>query len=89
MISTVTFFAPSGEEVPYSTPSVEAVVVDVERHTAVRLGVVAPVLLAALSDRALQDRIGRAAAEDVRTRFCTDLIVSQYEQCYRDVLASK
>ena len=27
-LSTVTFFAPSGEEVPYSTPSVEAVVVD-------------------------------------------------------------
>ena len=45
--------------------------------------------VAVLSDRALQDRIGRAAAEDVRTRFCTDLIVSQYEQCYRDVLASK
>ena len=45
--------------------------------------------VAVLSDRALRDRIGQAAAEDVRTRFCTDLIVSQYEQCYRDVLASK
>jgi N-acetyl-alpha-D-glucosaminyl L-malate synthase BshA len=44
--------------------------------------------IAVLSDRALRERIGRAAAEDVRTRFCTDLIVSQYERCYRDVLGS-
>jgi len=43
--------------------------------------------VAVLSDPDLQERIGRAAAEDVRTRFCTDLIVSQYEQCYRDVLS--
>ena len=34
--------------------------------------------VAVLSDPDLQERIGRAAAEDVRTRFCTDLIVSQY-----------
>ena len=45
--------------------------------------------VAVLSDPDLQERIGRAAAEDVRTRFCTDLIVSQYEQCYRDVLESR
>ena len=45
--------------------------------------------IAVLSDPNLQERIGRAAAEDVRTRFCTDLIVSQYEQCYRDVLESR
>ena len=45
--------------------------------------------VAVLSDPALRERVGRAAAEEVRTRFCTDLIVSQYEQCYRDVLGSK
>jgi N-acetyl-alpha-D-glucosaminyl L-malate synthase BshA len=44
--------------------------------------------VAVLSDPELRGRVGRAAAEDVRTRFCTDLIVSQYEQCYRDVLGS-
>ena len=42
-----------------------------------------------LSDPALRERIGQAAADDVRTRFCTDLIVSQYEQCYREVLDSR
>jgi glycosyltransferase involved in cell wall biosynthesis len=42
--------------------------------------------VAVLSDPDLRERVGRAAAEDVRTRFCTDLIVSQYEQCYHDVL---
>jgi L-malate glycosyltransferase len=45
--------------------------------------------VAVLSDPDLRERIGRAAAEDVRTRFCTDLIVSQYERCYRDVLESR
>jgi len=45
--------------------------------------------VAVLSDRDLRERVGRAAAEDVRTRFCTDLIVSQYELCYRDVLESR
>ena len=45
--------------------------------------------IAVLSDPTLRERIGQAAAEDVRTRFCTDLIVSQYEQCYRDVLESQ
>jgi N-acetyl-alpha-D-glucosaminyl L-malate synthase BshA len=44
--------------------------------------------LAVLSDPDLRARIGRAAAADVRTRFCTERIVSQYEQCYRDVLAA-
>ena len=34
--------------------------------------------VAVLSDPELRERVGRAAAEDVRTRFCTDLIVSQY-----------
>ena len=42
--------------------------------------------VAVLSDPDLRERVGQAAAEDVRTRFCTDLIVSQYEQCYQDVL---
>jgi L-malate glycosyltransferase len=45
--------------------------------------------VAVLSDPDLRERIGRAAAADVRTRFCTGLIVSQYERCYRDVLGSK
>ena len=45
--------------------------------------------VAVLSAPDLRKRIGRAAAEDVRTRFCTDLIVSQYERCYRDVLESR
>jgi L-malate glycosyltransferase len=45
--------------------------------------------VAVLSNPDLHERIGRAAAEDVRTRFCTDLIVSQYEQCYHDVLESR
>jgi len=45
--------------------------------------------IALLADAELHARISRAAAEDVRTRFCTDLIVPQYEQCYRDLLASR
>jgi N-acetyl-alpha-D-glucosaminyl L-malate synthase BshA len=44
--------------------------------------------VAVLTDPDLRDRIGRAAAARVRERFCADLIVPQYEQCYRDVLAS-
>jgi hypothetical protein len=40
-------------------------------------------------DAALRARIGRAAATSVRERFCTELIVPQYEQCYRDVLATR
>src|SRR6185295_16758739 len=39
-----------------------------------------------LSDAALRASMGRAAAEAVRTRFCTEAIVPQYEACYRDVL---
>src|SRR5437867_5488112 len=45
--------------------------------------------IAVLSEPDLLARIGRAAAADVRTRFCTERIVSQYEQCYQDVLAAK
>jgi N-acetyl-alpha-D-glucosaminyl L-malate synthase BshA len=44
--------------------------------------------VALLADPGLRDRIGRAAAARVRERFCADLIVPQYEQCYRDVLES-
>jgi L-malate glycosyltransferase len=44
--------------------------------------------IALLGDADLRARIGRAAAAHVRERFCADLIVPQYEQCYRDVLAS-
>ena len=42
--------------------------------------------VALLGDAALRARMGRAAAEAVRTRFCTQAIVPQYEACYRDVL---
>jgi len=45
--------------------------------------------IAVLSDPDLRSRIGRTAAADVRARFCTERIVSQYEQCYRDVLGSE
>src|SRR5262249_21646148 len=44
--------------------------------------------LEVLTDRGLRDRIARAAADMVHTRFCTDRIVPLYEAEYRDVLAS-
>ncbi len=43
---------------------------------------------AILSDRALREKIGRAAAQSVRTRFCTDVIVPKYEEYYKEVLGS-
>jgi len=42
--------------------------------------------LALLTDRGLRARIAGNAAAHVRAHFCVDLIVPQYEQCYRDVL---
>ena len=42
--------------------------------------------VAVLADDDLRARIGSAAAAQVRARFCVELIVPQYEQCYRDVL---
>src|SRR6266850_1439162 len=42
--------------------------------------------IAVLADADLRARIGSAAAGQVRARFCVELIVPQYEQCYRDVL---
>jgi N-acetyl-alpha-D-glucosaminyl L-malate synthase BshA len=42
--------------------------------------------IAVLADDALRARIGSAAAAEVRARFCVELIVPQYEQCYHDVL---
>jgi N-acetyl-alpha-D-glucosaminyl L-malate synthase BshA len=42
--------------------------------------------VALLTDHALRTSIAQAAAEMVRTRYCTDLIVPQYEEAYRDVL---
>ena len=38
------------------------------------------------NDPALRRQIGRAAAADVRTRFCEERIVPQYEALYREVL---
>jgi len=40
-----------------------------------------------LRDPALRQRIGRAAAADVARRFCTGIIVPQYERYYDDVLS--
>jgi glycosyltransferase involved in cell wall biosynthesis len=42
--------------------------------------------LALLTDRALRARIAGNAAAHVRAHFCVELIVPQYERCYRDVL---
>ena len=42
--------------------------------------------VAVLADRGLRTRIADQAAAHVRERFCVELIVPQYEQCYRDVL---
>jgi N-acetyl-alpha-D-glucosaminyl L-malate synthase BshA len=42
--------------------------------------------VALLTDRALRASITQAAAEMVRTRYCTDLIVPLYEEAYREVL---
>jgi N-acetyl-alpha-D-glucosaminyl L-malate synthase BshA len=43
--------------------------------------------IAVLQDRTLRDRVGAAAAEHVRTRFCEDRIVPEYESFYEEVLA--
>jgi N-acetyl-alpha-D-glucosaminyl L-malate synthase BshA len=45
--------------------------------------------VAVLSDPALRAAMGRAAAEVVRTRYCTDRVVPQYEAEYRKVLESR
>ncbi len=42
--------------------------------------------VAVLQDRGLRNRIGAAAAEQVRTRFCEDRIVPEYEAFYEEVL---
>lgn len=42
---------------------------------------------ALLEDASLRVRIGAAAADRVRTQFCAELIVPQYEEYYRQVLA--
>ena len=43
--------------------------------------------IAVLQDRTLRDRVGAAAAEHVRTRFCEDRIVPEYQSFYEEVLA--
>jgi N-acetyl-alpha-D-glucosaminyl L-malate synthase BshA len=43
--------------------------------------------VALLADADLRERIGRAAAAQVSERFCADLVVPQYEQFYRELLA--
>jgi N-acetyl-alpha-D-glucosaminyl L-malate synthase BshA len=43
--------------------------------------------IALLTDGAARERMGRAAAEDVRTRYCTERIVPQYEAAYAALLA--
>ncbi len=44
--------------------------------------------VALLTDPALRARTTHAAAEVVRNRYCTELVVPLYETAYRDVLAS-
>lgn len=45
--------------------------------------------IAILQDERLRQRLGRAAAEHVRTHFCEDTIVPRYEAFYREVLGSE
>jgi N-acetyl-alpha-D-glucosaminyl L-malate synthase BshA len=45
--------------------------------------------IALLTDAALHASMARKAAEVVRSRFCTDLVVPQYEAQYEEVLASR
>lgn len=52
-----------------------------------------PLAMAAQTERLLRDaplraRIGRAAADLVRTKFHTDAVVPMYEEVYRKVLAT-
>ena len=42
-----------------------------------------------LSDPALRQKIGLAASVDVAQRFCTSIIVPQYEQYYDDILSGR
>jgi glycosyltransferase involved in cell wall biosynthesis len=42
--------------------------------------------IAVLTDPALRTAIGRAAADVVRTRYCTERVVPQYEAEYLTVL---
>ena len=44
--------------------------------------------IALLTDAALRARTTYTAAEIVRNRYCTELVVPLYEAAYRDVLAS-
>jgi N-acetyl-alpha-D-glucosaminyl L-malate synthase BshA len=44
--------------------------------------------IALLTDAELHARMSRAAVADVRTRFCADRIVPQYEAYYRELLAA-
>jgi N-acetyl-alpha-D-glucosaminyl L-malate synthase BshA len=45
--------------------------------------------IAVLVDKALGERIGRAAAAEVERRFCTSVIVPQYERYYDEVLSAR
>lgn len=45
--------------------------------------------IAILVDPAMRLRIGRAATADVATRFCTSVVVPEYERYYDDVLAGR
>jgi L-malate glycosyltransferase len=44
--------------------------------------------VALLADADLRRRMGRRAADRVRTRFCASAIVPQYESYYREVLGT-
>jgi hypothetical protein len=45
--------------------------------------------IAVLDDRARRRTIGDAASMLVRTRYCTETIVPQYERYYQDVTQQK
>jgi len=42
-----------------------------------------------LTEPALRQRVGHAAAADVQRRFCSNIVVPQYERYYEDVLAGR
>jgi N-acetyl-alpha-D-glucosaminyl L-malate synthase BshA len=51
------------------------------------VGAQAARVVSLLTDDALHSRMAAAARETALTRFCTEMIIPQYEQYYRDVLA--
>ncbi len=55
-------------------------------HPPEELGRMAESAVALLSDRALHERVASAGRRVVETRFCSDVVVPQYERFYAEVL---